>query len=129
MFERVNKIMPYIFPVIFALLIVYYYFVDPSTSGFPIRCLWHDITNTQCPACGFQRATHSLLHGKILEALRYNYFHVISFPYAFLAILAQWYNYQHELDKIASFLYHRYTLMAYIIVYILWWITRNIFDV
>lgn len=127
--ERVDKIMPYIFPVIIVILVVSYYFVNPLIPSFPIKCIWHDLTGTQCPACGFQRAIHSLAHGKISEALRYNYFFVISIPYAMLAIIATWYNYNHVFDKIRYFVYHRYTLKVYIIIYFFWWIVRNIFKI
>ena len=81
MSERVDKIMPYAFPVIVMVIVGFYYFVNPLIGSFPIKCVWLDLTGTQCPACGFQRAVHSLSHGKVLEALRYNYFFIISIPY------------------------------------------------
>ncbi len=129
MSNRVDNIMPYTLPMIIIIIVVFYYFVNPLMHSFPIKCIWHDLTGTQCPACGFQRAVHSLLHGRVLEAFSYNYFFVISIPYAMLAILATWYNYNHLFDGLKRIIYHRYTLRAYIAIYFIWWIVRNIFKI
>ena len=43
------------------------------------------LTGWDCPACGGQRALHSLLHGRVGEALHFNPFLVVSVPY-FLAV-------------------------------------------
>lgn len=125
----VDKIMPWLFPVIVIFIIAIYYFVNPLIASFPIKCVWHELTGTQCPACGFQRAVHSLSHGRVLEALNYNYFFVISIPYATLAILSTWYNYNHIFDRLRDFVYHRYALKSYVVIYFVWWIVRNIFDI
>ena len=127
--ERVDKVMPYALPLIVLVIVAFYYFVNPLIGSFPIKCVWHDLTGTQCPACGFQRAVHSLSHGRILEALSYNYFFVISIPYAVLAILATWYNYNHVFDGLRNFVYHRYTLKTYVVIFFFWWIVRNIFNI
>lgn len=122
---RINKIMPYAFPVIVIGLCVFYYFVNPFFETFPIKCIWHEITGTQCPACGFQRFFYALLHGNFLEALSYNYFLVVLLPYAILAILASWYNFNHVFDKLSVLVYHRYTLKAYVYLFFIWWVVRN----
>jgi hypothetical protein len=45
---------------------------DPSDRGiFPI-CPFRAVTGWWCPGCGLTRATHHLLHGDVLGALRYN---------------------------------------------------------
>lgn len=46
-----------------------------------------------------------------------------------LAILATWYNYNHLFDGLKRIIYHRYTLRAYIAIYFIWWIVRNIFKI
>ncbi len=121
--------MPYVLPVIIIIMVTFYYFVDPLMESFPIKCVWLELTDTQCPACGFQRALHALLRGEFVRALNYNYFFVISVPYAFLAVIATWYNYNHIFDKLNRFVYHRFTLKVYICIYFFWWIFRNVFDV
>lgn len=43
-----------------------------NQNSFPIQCIFHSITGLWCPGCGGQRAFSLLLHGHILESLRYN---------------------------------------------------------
>lgn len=126
---KIDKIMPYVFPLALVVLFILYYLVNPMYEQFPIKCPWRALTNTQCPACGFQRALHALLHGDISQALTYNYFFIFSIPYALLAIISTWYNYKHFFDKLKTVVYHRYTLNCYILLYIGWWIIRNIYKI
>lgn len=121
--------MPYIFPMVVVGLFISYYYCDPLQRDFPIKCPWNLLTGTQCPACGFQRALHTLMHGDIWGALSYNYFFVFSIPYALLAVLATWYNYHHIFDRLRTLLCHRYMLRAYIAIYFGWWIIRNLYKI
>lgn len=125
---RVDKIMSIVFPLVVLSIITIYYFVNPVMKSFPISCIWKDLTGTQCPACGAQRALHAVTHGNFAEALSYNYFFILSIPYAFLAILVSWYNYNHVFDKLKTYVFHRYALKAYVYLYFGWWILRNVLD-
>ena len=129
MIDRIGKIMPFAFPVIVVLLCVTYYFVNPSVQSHVIKCPWFFCTGTLCPACGSQRALHALVHGHILEALSYNYFFVISIPYALVAVLVSWYNFNHCFDRLKALAFHRYTLYAYVVLFFAWWILRNILHI
>jgi hypothetical protein len=60
-----------------ATLVLVLFFFDPSRSGFYPLCYFHRVTGLLCPGCGGLRATHQLLHGHILEALRLNAFLVL----------------------------------------------------
>lgn len=126
---KVDKMMPYVFPLILVGALILYYLVNPSQTNFPIQCPWRLLTGTQCPACGFQRALYALMHGNPFEALQYNYFFVFSVPYALLAIIATWYNYQHIFDGLRVWVYHRITLKAYVTLYFGWWLVRNIYNI
>jgi len=46
---------------------------DPREFWVPL-CTFHAMTGLQCPGCGATRATHELLHGRLLSALRDNAF-------------------------------------------------------
>ncbi len=127
--DRIDRMMPYVFPLIVGMLIVVYYYVDPVQVRFALPCPWKLLTHTQCPSCGMQRALHAVVHGEILEALRYNYFFVLSIPYAVLAILVSWYNVGHRLDGLKEVVFHRYTLWGYVVAYCLWWVGRNVMGV
>jgi len=127
--KGIDKIMPYALPIIIVIMGVFYYLVNPVMQHYPLQCIWKVLTGTQCPACGFQRAVYALVHGNYWEALSYNYFFVISIPFALSAVLAEWYNYHHKLDFLCDFLHNRYTLKSYIVLYFAWWIIRNFFNI
>ncbi len=52
----------------------------PGTWWAP-PCLVHDITGLYCPGCGATRATHALMHGDVLGALRMNALLVLLPPF------------------------------------------------
>ena len=128
MFSRVDKIMTYAFPILLVLIGLFYYFVNPDTQHFPLQCPWRLCTGTSCPACGFQRALHALVHGNIGQALSYNYFFVLSIPYALAAVLVSWYNFGHRLDGLKRIVFHPAVLKAYVFLFIAWWIARNLLN-
>lgn len=127
--KRIDRIMPYLLPVLLLAMGIFYYFVNPLIKDFPFKCVWKVLTGTQCPACGFQRAFHSLMNGHYTEALSYNYFFIISIPFAIIAVLAEWYNYHHKLDFLRTFVHNQYTLKTYIVLYFTWWLIRNILNI
>ena len=129
MLNKVDKIMPYAFPVILVLLGIIYYFVSPTANGHPVQCPWRLLTGNLCPACGSQRALHALMHGHALEALRYNYFFILSIPYALAAVLVSWYNVNHSLDWLKRLDFHRFVLFAYVGLFFAWWIIRNLLGI
>lgn len=129
MLNKADKIMPYAFPVILVLLGIIFYFVNPSTSSHPIQCPWRLLTGTSCPACGSQRALHALAHGNFVQALSYNYFFILSIPYALVAVLVSWYNCGHRLDGLKRIAFHPITLRAYVVLFVAWWIIRNLLGI
>lgn len=68
------------FCVFFVLLISLYFFIDPSKSAFFLKCPLKTISGYECAGCGVQRAFHSLLHLRLLEAFKLNPLFVISIP-------------------------------------------------
>ena len=118
--------MAFLFPVILVLIGLFYYFANPLAQRFPIQCPWRLLTGTLCPACGSQRAMSALVHGHALQALSYNYFFILSIPYALAVILVSWYNFGNRLDGLKRIAFHPVTLKAYVIIFLAWWIARNI---
>jgi Protein of unknown function (DUF2752) len=48
------------------------YRFPPGEYGFYPRCPVYALTGWQCPGCGMTRALDALLHGHVVEALRWN---------------------------------------------------------
>jgi len=58
------------------------FWFDPTQHAFYPQCLFHQLTGWNCPGCGTLRASHALLHGHILVALRDNLLFVCAIPFA-----------------------------------------------
>ena len=129
MLDRIDKIMSYAFPVILIIIGLFFYFVDPNTHGFPIKCPWRVCTGTLCPACGSQRALYALTHGHVAQALNYNYFFILSIPYALVAVLVTWYNFGNSLDGLKRIAFHPITLKSYVVLFVAWWVIRNLLHI
>jgi len=61
---------------------------DPSHVRLWV-CTFHAFTGLYCPGCGATRATHELLHGRLLSALHDNAFWVAVLPLAACAAVAE----------------------------------------
>jgi len=53
---------------------------DPAAHGFYPFCVFYRTTGLLCPGCGSLRAFHHLLHGELVDAVRYNPLLVASCP-------------------------------------------------
>jgi hypothetical protein len=61
---------------------------DPSRRSVVPPCAFHALTGWWCPGCGMTRATHHLLHGDIVGALRYN----ALLPFVLTLIALAWFD-------------------------------------
>jgi hypothetical protein len=61
------------------LLLGLLWWFDPAESHLPL-CTFRVLTGLQCPGCGATRATHELLHGRLLAAWNYNALWVLMLP-------------------------------------------------
>ena len=61
--------------------------VDPSAGRSLVPpCPFHALTGWWCPGCGMTRATHHLLHGDLIAALRFN----ALFPFVLALVTVAW---------------------------------------
>lgn len=58
---------------------------DPRQLALPV-CAFHNVTGLHCPGCGATRATHELLHGRLLWALRDNALWILTLPLIVYAV-------------------------------------------
>ncbi|MDE6375537.1 MAG: DUF2752 domain-containing protein [Alistipes sp.] len=100
-----------------------YYFVDPAAAVWVPKCPFWLLTGLDCPACGTQRALHSVLHGAWVEALEFNPFAVVSLPY--LALVAYTTVRPPGKKNALRYVQHPTTVRIYLAAIVAWWILRN----
>lgn len=106
-----------------------FFFFDPLKYSFFPKCPFKVITGYNCPGCGFQRAIHALLHGNIIQAIRYNIFMVIAMPYI-LAVIAGNYLFTGEKKaKILSVVEGKTLALTYVVLFFVWLFVRNYFNI
>ena len=109
-----------------ALFFVFIYkTLDPATTFFP-RCPFNLLTGLKCPGCGSQRAIHQLLNLNIAEAFRYNACLVIFIPIVIFLVLAD--VFRQRCPRLYLFSRNTYLSYALLVVILLWWLLRNIFN-
>lgn len=119
--------------VIFTLVVilsgVVLYWLDPAQYVFMPKCIFRMLTGWDCPGCGLQRAVHALLHGRFWEAVQYNYFLLLGIPYVLAVMYMEWFTSGEKHLRLRRVLYHRYVLYAYVMLYLAWWVLRNVLGV
>lgn len=109
-------------------LISLYYTFSPTDSQFFPRCPTKVLTGLDCPGCGAQRALHAVLHGNFAEAISYNFFLVVGIPYLLAAVIAA-----AGTGRVAMWVRTRLLsptmVWLYIILYLIWWVVRNILGI
>lgn len=111
--------------VIVAFGIILYFFDPENIIWFP-KCPFWVLTGYQCPACGVQRAAYHLLHLDFKKAFLYNPFLIISIPYALALIKVTWFSPKNRNTKLRAFCYHPVVVRTYVVIFIAWWIVRNL---
>lgn len=96
--------------------IVLYRF-NPSYYVLMPKCPFKILTGLSCPGCGFQRAMHALLHGRVLEAVNYNLFLVFAGPYAFFIGVNQWLIPKPYSLHVSKIIEHRVLVYLYVIMF------------
>ena len=79
-----KKLLVLAFLAVAAILLVF--LVDPRGHNFFPPCVFHQLTGWNCPGCGATRATHDLLRGQLVQAVRDNALFVVALP--MLAVFA-----------------------------------------
>lgn len=106
-------------------LVLFYLFVDPSSSRWVPQCAFLRITGWECPGCGSQRALHALLHGDIAGAWNHNPFAVAALP--LIALLAFSSCTRLKYPKLYARIHNVPALIALLAATVAWFLYRNLF--
>ncbi len=114
-----------IIAIIIVVFIAIYFTYDPSKSGFFPKCFSLQLTGYRCPGCGSQRAIHSLLHGNVAAAWRYNAMLVVAIPVMIIygvgdMMRARWRRFHYWLTR-------PWLVWSIFALILAWWLFRNIF--
>ena len=85
---------------------------DPMVGALFPKCPFKVLTGWSCPGCGLQRAFHALLDGQLGKALSYNYFFVLSIPYATVVVVSEICRRQRRALRFVAVAQHRYGMYA-----------------
>lgn len=110
-----------------AVLSVVYYYIDPMTVMAP-KCPFKFLTGWSCPACGAQRALHSLMHLHFAEAIKHNLFLIVGLPYLLLVAFVKVAG-EERFPKITTLAYSQITAFVYVALFFAWWIVRNLLGI
>lgn len=102
-----------------------YFFLDPSQHIFP-KCPSLLLVGWKCPGCGSQRAVHQLLHGNVLEALRFNFLFVMAFPYVLFGLVLEYTDWGQKQISIRQRWYGYWAAMVALAVVVVFGIARNV---
>ena len=111
--------------IVVALLLLFFF--NPETTAVYPRCPSRLLTGYQCAGCGSLRATHALLHGRLLQAWHYNPILFLGMPLVFFLLAIERLHHRHTW---AERIYLRCNSPLFIGILILitiaWTIIRNL---
>lgn len=115
-----------LFAIILVTLGSFYSILDPQKFAYSYRCPIHLITGYDCPGCGLQRAAHSILHGRLREAMGYNALVVLVILYGLLVLADNLCEENDYLQRLKSIMLHKNTVAVVFVVTVVYTVIRNI---
>lgn len=109
-------------------VVAFLYAYNPSETSWAPKCVMLKLTGWRCPGCGIQRFIHQLLHGNFAAAVQYNYLAAVFLPYFAIVFLTELLPQGTLQAKLERWFVNRYWMYAYVVLYFVWWIIRNIYD-
>ncbi len=103
-----------------------YYAIDPSASTVFPRCAFLSLTGYKCPGCGTQRAIHALMHGNVVEAFKYNALLLVSIPWIALCLYGE--TQRTRNPRLYARINAPLLMWIFLVLTVLWWLLRNIFN-
>ena len=106
-----------------ALLLIYW--LGPHSDFLP-KCLFHAWTGLHCPGCGMTRAVDASLHGRFLEAFRFNPVVMVLLPLTMIGIGLELIGWVRDRPLSIRFRVGRRLGWSLLALLLLFWVLRNI---
>ena len=116
----------YAFVVAACCVLAVLFIFNPTEYAWMPKCPVKLLFGVDCPGCGVQRALHALLHGHIREAIGYNLFLVVAFPYLIAVLISDVMKEGKLRRRLRSIVESKWVIGGYIVIFFLWFIIRNI---
>ncbi len=117
--RRTATIITIVFVVCLAGFGLFRLFEPTETSFFP-KCTLFQMTGLHCPGCGSTRAVSALVHGRWMDALRFNPLLIIGLP---LLVGGVFYQLKRERQGLATSAWFPICVLIVVLVY---FIARNV---
>lgn len=117
------------FSIILCGAIVAMYYLNPVDYIWMPKCPTKMIFGINCPGCGFQRAAHAFLHGHTKEALGYNLFFVVAFPYLIIVLICGLLRKGELRQKLTHIVESKSLTYGYVTLFFIWFFIRNILNI
>lgn len=101
------------------------YFFAPDKNVFYPRCLFHSLTDLNCPFCGGLRATHQLLHGNFATAFALNPLFILAIPLVFIFVSISKIVQATTGKKMFTFVSSRLAVVMFVGVIVIFAVLRN----
>ena len=124
-----NKLNLYLIFVLACGALLVLYFFNPVDYVWMPKCPTKMLLGINCPGCGFQRAAHAFVHGHIKEAIGYNLFFVVAFPYLAAILISGMLREGKLRQKLKKVLESKWMASGYIALFFIWFVIRNIVNI
>jgi hypothetical protein len=115
-----------VFAIVAITVSLLYFSFDPASSNFFPKCIFHSLTQLECPGCGSQRAIYALLHGNILQAADLNLLVVIFLPLLCYSGIITMGNTLFDRKWKQPIFYSNHFVKIVLTLVLLFWLLRNI---
>lgn len=99
---------------------------NPIECVWMPRCLFRCVTGLSCPGCGTLRAVHAALHGRLREAVAFNYWLLLALPYVVAVAVGELLPAGRARDSLRRLTEHRVVIAFYLVTFFVWLVIRNV---
>jgi len=118
----------YIWALFSVTVLAILYFVNPVGCKYMPKCIFKLLTGLSCPGCGMQRALHAFLNGRFAEAISYNYYLVLVWPYLLVFFIQRLFLREPLKEKVRRVIEGKPMVYTCILSTFAWIVIRNIYN-